>query len=246
MLDIEIDEGQNLVVIKPEGKLEKADFKRLTTLIDGYVNTHDHIPSLVIEAVNFPKWKKFGAFLAHLKFVRNAQSFVPKVALISDSKPITFMAALARHFVKARVRHFPLERREQAFAWVKTKGDHPGVFRVLDGFPNDVIAIEAEGVITAKDYEDTLKPLVAEKKKRHDKLKMLFVVGDGFQSYGADALWADAKFGLSHWADLSRLALVTDVPWMRAAVKLFGPLMPAKIRVFHKHEYEDAAEWIKH
>jgi len=245
VIKIEKFEDRNIVRVTPLGRLEKPDFKRLNTFLDEYINGHDRIPSLVIHADKFPAWKKFGAFLAHIKFVKNAQSLVPKVAIVSDKISVKIAPALIRHFVKAKVRLFPGARMEKAMDWAAAQGDHPGRFRILDGFPNDVIAVEAEGIITAQDYENTLRPLVEAKEKRHDKLKMLFVADEDFQSYTSGAMWEDTKFGLMHLSDLKKLALVSDLGWMRTAIRLFGPLMSAKVRVFHTHEFEDAAEWIK-
>ena len=72
MIKIEKFEDRNIVRVTPLGRLEKPDFKRLNTFLDEYINGHDRIPSLVIHADKFPAWKKFGAFLAHIKFVKNA------------------------------------------------------------------------------------------------------------------------------------------------------------------------------
>ncbi|MBL4855063.1 MAG: STAS/SEC14 domain-containing protein [Robiginitomaculum sp.] len=245
MIKIEKFKAKNIIRVSPLGKFEKSDFKRLNTCMDEYINSHDRVPSVVIHAEKFPRWKKFSAFLAHIKFVKNAQNFVPKVAIVSDKISVKIIPALVRHFIKAKVRLFSVAGMEEAMDWAAAPGDHPGRFRILEGFPNDVIAVEAEGIITAQDYEDTLRPLVEAKKKRHDQLKMLFVADEGFQSYTSGAMWEDTKFGLMHLSDLKKLALVSDLGWMRTAIRLFGPLMPAKVRVFHTHEYEDAAKWIK-
>lgn len=245
MLNIEILKKDNIFRIEPQGKLGKSDFKSLKSKLDSYINEHDKVPSLVIHANGFPRWKKFSALLAHVRFVRGAQSYIPKVAFVTDAKLLSVMPVLARYFVKAKVRRFEEEDMDEAMAWARAAGDHPGRYRLLKGFPNDVIAIEAEGVITAQDYEDVLVPLVAEKRKRHDKLKMLIVLDDDFQGWSAGAMWEDTKFGLKHLTDLSRIAVVSDIGWMRHAVKIFGPLMPAKVRIFPAHDFHAASEWVK-
>ena len=134
---------------------------------------------------------------------------------------------------------------EQAIKWASTTGDHPGKLELLSGLPADVIAVKLKGVISASDYTETLIPLVKEKLERHDKLKMLAVLDDDFQSYTAGALWDDTKFGLTHLTTLSKLAVVSDRGWVRKSVKFFGPLMPAHVRVFYLNDLDDAEEWIK-
>lgn len=245
MLKIDINEIENYIIIKPNGKLSEDDFAALTNAVDDYINTHDKVPSLVIQADRFPHWEKFKAFTSHLKFVKDAQKIIPKVAIVSDNKVLAVLPTLAQHFVKATVRHFPDLKMEQALEWVCAEGDHPGKISLLKGLPADVVALELEGIVTARDYEETLIPLFEEKLKVHDKLKMLAVLGDKFQSYTAGAMWDDTKFGLTHLTTLSKLAVVSDRGWVRRSVKLFGPFMPTPVRVFYMNELEDAREWIK-
>lgn len=41
-----------------------------------------------------------------------------------------------------------------------------------------------------------------------------------------------------------KLALVTNVDWIRKSAKLFGSLMPTEVMVFDVEDLEDAKEWI--
>lgn len=245
MLKIDCNEDLNTITITPTTKLAQSDFKEITETVDGYINRHDEIPSLIIHAENFPHWDSFKAFIEHLKFVKNAQSFIPNVAIVSDSKALTVLPVLARHFVKARIRHFPEMKMEEAIQWAASGEDHPGDFKLIKGLPADVIAIELEGIITAQDYENMLVPMVDKKLIEHDKIKMLVVLDDDFQSYSAGALLDDAKFGFTHLTTLSKLAIVSDMAWVRNGMKLFGPLIPTHVRSFHLNELETAKEWIK-
>ena len=245
MLTLEIRKNKNFVIASPDGKLTQEDFANFTRVIDDYINENDKVPSLVIRADAFPHWDKFKAFIAHLKFIKDAQKIIPKVAIVSDHKALVILPKITQHFVKAKVRHFPEMKIKQALKWVSTPGDHVGEMELLTGLPSDVIAVRLQGVITASDYEDTLIPLVNKKLETHDKLKMLAVLDDTFQSYTAGAMWDDTKFGLSHLTTLSKLAVVSDRGWVRRSVKLFGPLMPTHVRVFYVSELEDAREWIK-
>jgi len=245
MLDINCLKLENVIHITPHDALEKKDFETLNDVLAAYINANDKVPALLIHAHNNPDWEHFSDLWAHVKFVRQAQRYVPKVAFVSDKKLVKTLLHMAKFFVKAKVRQFPEAHFDDALVWASQTGDHPGQYRLMDGFPNDVIAIEAEGVITAQDYVDMLGPLAAEKRKRHDKLKMLIVLDEDFQSFSGGAMWEDTKFGLHYLTKLSKLALVTDIGWMRNAVKVFGPLMPAKVRVFHRQDLESASEWIK-
>jgi hypothetical protein len=57
-------------------------------------------------------------------------------------------------------------------------------------------------------------------------------------------MWDDARFGLTHLGDFSKIAVVSDIEWLRQSVKLFGPLIPAPVQVFHNTDIEDAKRWI--
>ena len=57
-------------------------------------------------------------------------------------------------------------------------------------------------------------------------------------------MWDDARFGLTHLGDFSKIAVVSDIEWLRQSVKLFGPLIPAPGQVCYKAGIEDAKHWI--
>ena len=143
------------------------------------------------------------------------------------------------------MRHFPEEKIAAAREWVRADDDHPGRFEEIEGLPSDVVALKVSGIVTSQDYRDMLVPLVEAKLKNHDKLKFLVVVDDDFISYSPEATWDDARFGFSHWADFGRIAVVTDIGWIRTATRLFAPLMPAELHIFALDEVEDAKSWIK-
>jgi hypothetical protein len=125
------------------------------------------------------------------------------------------------------------------------RGDHPGEFILIDDLPRDVVGIDARGLITSRDYEVVLLPLVETRLKEHDKLKILFVAGRYFDGYSGGAIWDDAKLGLMHLTSFSKLAIVTDLDWLRHAAKLFGPLIPAEVMVFGLEDLDDAKTWIR-
>jgi hypothetical protein len=41
-------------------------------------------------------------------------------------------------------------------------------------------------------------------------IKMLYVIGADFTGYELEALWDDSAFGVKHWHDFSRVAVVAD------------------------------------
>ena len=45
-------------------------------------------------------------------------------------------------------------------------------------------------------------------------------------------MWDDTKLGLKHLAGWEKMALVSDVEWVRAAVKVFGLAIPGRFACF--------------
>ena len=125
-----------------------------------------------------------------------------------------------------------------------TSGKTAGHFDILDGFPPDVVAIAAIGTISRANYETTLIPLVEQRIKSEGKIKLYYEIGEGFAGYTAGAMWDDAKLGMMHLASFARIAIVTDVEWIRMGVKIFAPIVPGEVSLFHLAEREAAKAWI--
>jgi hypothetical protein len=110
--------------------------------------------------------------------------------------------------------------------------------------PDDVAAFRASGEVTAADHEKVLVPAVEERLARHRKLSLLYHLGRDFTGFTAGAMLDDTRIGLKHLASWERIALVSDVPWIRHMVQVMGFVIPAKIRVFPDDALPDAKRWV--
>ncbi len=113
----------------------------------------------------------------------------------------------------------------------------------IDGLPPDVMAIEASGKVTHEDYRDTLIPK-AEAMMDKGPVRMLYVIGEDFTGFELEALWDDSAFGLGHWHDFSRIAVVTDHAWRSAMVNMFKPFFHGEARLFRLAQLPAAKDWI--
>lgn len=116
---------------------------------------------------------------------------------------------------------------------------------MIEQLPANVIGIKARGVITSQDYVDELIPTIKKKLETHEHINLLYVAGDDFRAYSAGAVWDDTRLGMMHIADFQKIALVTDISWMRKGAKVFGPLLKGRMHVFAMSELEDAKSWVK-
>jgi hypothetical protein len=242
MIDIQF--SGNVATLTPTGSLTARDVAQLSEAMDDYINRTDQVPNLVVHARQFPRWQGLHALNQHLQFVRKHQRIVKKVAVVSDTLALKAFPMVMDQLVAAKVRRFSEAKLDEAKAWAAAGDDHPGEFELLDGFPADVVAIRAKGIITSQDYRDVLNPLVAEKLKRHDRLKVLFILDADFESYSEGAVLDDVRFGFRHMSDFAKIALVTDLGWMRSATRLFAPLIKGEIKLYHCAELEEAKAWI--
>jgi len=119
-----------------------------------------------------------------------------------------------------------------------------GHFEILDGFPADVLAVSAHGRIGRESYEKTLMPAIDEAVAREGKVKLFYLLGEDYDGFTVGAAMDDARLGLFHLHDFARIAVVTDVDWIRGAAHLFGPLLEAPVHAFPLSEMDAAKTWI--
>lgn len=117
------------------------------------------------------------------------------------------------------------------------------VERIPD-LPDHVLGLKAKGMVTAHDYQSTIIPAVEALFSRQDKVRFLYYLGEDFSGFEAAAMWDDTKLGLKHLAGWERIAVVSDVEWIRAAIRVFGLAMPGHVRIFHNREFAQAVLWV--
>lgn len=110
--------------------------------------------------------------------------------------------------------------------------------------PQNVVGIEAVGHVSTADYRDVLEPAVEKALQQHDKLRLLYVLGEEFDGYSPGAAWEDTKLGISHWRAWERIAVVTDIEWIRDGVRAFAWMLPGEVKVFSVGDREDARDWV--
>ena len=118
MLKHELLADKGVLIVRPEEPLSAADFAALAAEVDPYIETHGELKGLMICAHAFPGWENVDGAVSHFKFVRDHQSKIAKVAVVSDSDILAFLPRLVSHFVSADVKHFKGDEERQALAWL--------------------------------------------------------------------------------------------------------------------------------
>ena len=115
---------------------------------------------------------------------------------------------------------------------------------LVKGLPENVVGVAAHGQVTAHDYENVLIPAVEAALGRHDKVRVYYQIGADFAGFDLGAAFADLRIGLGRLMHWERIAVVTDIGWIRDAFKVTSFLIPAQVRIFETAQAEDAKAWI--
>ncbi|MCS0503689.1 STAS/SEC14 domain-containing protein [Ancylobacter mangrovi] len=118
------------------------------------------------------------------------------------------------------------------------------MIELLEGFPPNVVAVRASGQISSKDYETVLTPKVEAAFATHGKVSVYYEVEGDTLGFEPGAMWADLRLGMGHITGWDKVAVVTDIPWLRHATEFFRFMMPAEARVFGLTEADAARTWI--
>ena len=118
------------------------------------------------------------------------------------------------------------------------------MIELLRGFPDNVVAIKCHGEVTRNDYDTVLVPAAEMALKSHDKIRLLYEAGPEFEGVDAGAVWEDFKLGMEHLTRWERIAVVTDVDWIRHTFRVFSFVIPGMAKIFRPDEQAKAREWI--
>ena len=118
------------------------------------------------------------------------------------------------------------------------------MIKQIPDLPEGVIGFDVSGEVTADDYHTVVIPAVEKAAAGGSKMKMLYHVTPDFEKYDLEAMWDDTKVGLKHLASWEKIAVVTDVGWIRSILKAFGVMMPGEVRVFDNGQLAEAKSWL--
>src|ERR1700680_592281 len=112
------------------------------------------------------------------------------------------------------------------------------MIQMVEGLPDNVVGIIAKGRVTNIDCDKILRPAMASTLKRHDKVRLYYQIGCRFPG----AAWENLRVGIEYIPQWERVAIVTDVCWVRHTVNALRFLIPGEVRVFTSNEaYEGCA-----
>jgi hypothetical protein len=104
------------------------------------------------------------------------------------------------------------------------------------------LAIQLSGKLTAEDYEEFV-PKVESIIQDKGSIRILMKMHD-FRGWEMAAGWEDTKFGMRHFGDIERLAMIGEKAWQHGMAVFCKPFTKAKIRYFDSSATAEAESWI--
>ncbi len=114
------------------------------------------------------------------------------------------------------------------------------MIELIEGLPKNVVGISVRGRVTRQECHDVLTPAVEQSLKWRDKMRLYYEINSRFPG----AAWDDLDLGIDHATRCERIAIVTDIAWVRLTVKAIRFLIPGEIRVFATIEAPEGRAWI--
>ena len=103
--------------------MESSDFERLAEKVDPFIEEKGKLNGLMIFAESFPGWNDFAALVSHLKFVKDHHQSIERVAAVTDSGFLSILPRVARHFIRAEIKHFDCRDKKHAQVWLRGIND---------------------------------------------------------------------------------------------------------------------------
>ena len=114
------------------------------------------------------------------------------------------------------------------------------MIETLSGLPANVVGIVVKGRLTQGDCSQILTPALQRSLKWHYKLRLYYEIRSRFPG----AAWEEISLGLDSAPQWERVAIVTDVAWIKHTVQALRLLMPYQIRVFAASQIPEGLAWI--
>jgi hypothetical protein len=118
------------------------------------------------------------------------------------------------------------------------------MMEIIQGLPENVVAVAASGKVTGEDYENVLIPAIEDKIQKYGKIRMLYQLGKNYTGFTYEAMWDDTKVGIWHLAAFEKIAVVSDVDWIIDAVKIFKFIIPCPVKIYRNEALPEAEAWV--
>jgi hypothetical protein len=114
------------------------------------------------------------------------------------------------------------------------------VIELIEGLPDNVVGIVAKGRVTKKDRTEVLIPAIEKALEWHHRLRLYYEIRTRYPG----AAWEEVGLGVGDRVVWERVAIVSDVAWIRHTVTALRLLIPSEVRVFVASQIPEGLAWI--
>ena len=115
--------------------------------------------------------------------------------------------------------------------------------QVKTGTPN-ILGFKLSGKLHDEDYQTFVPAMETAVAAATSKVR-LFAQFEDFHGWDLHAAWDDFKFGVKHYEDFERIALVGNKRWEEWMVFFCRPFTRATVKYFDASEVEAAWAWLR-
>ncbi len=105
-----------------------------------------------------------------------------------------------------------------------------------------IVTVHVSGKLEKADYQHFV-PEFERLVLQHGKLRVLFDMCS-FHGWEVSAAWEDFKFGMKHFSDIERLAMVGEKKWQHGMATFCKPFTKATVRYFDQADAVEARKWL--
>ena len=84
-----------------------------------HLSSHDNLTGILLSVAHFPGWENLAALIQHMRFVRDHQRRIARVALVTDNSFLKIPPEIAAHFAHPEFGVFASGDRAGAVDWLK-------------------------------------------------------------------------------------------------------------------------------
>ena len=106
-----------------------------------------------------------------------------------------------------------------------------------------IVGFKMSGKLHDEDYKTFVPEMEA--KMAGEKPVRLFAQLEDFHGWDMHAAWDDFKFGMQHYSDIERIAMVGDREWEKWMARLWKPFTRAKVKYFDAAQVDAAWAWLQ-
>ena len=118
------------------------------------------------------------------------------------------------------------------------------MIQLIDTLPEGTLGFRCSGRISGEEMQRLVIPRIEAALLDLHHIKALVVFEPEFEGLSLEAAWDDTNLGLRHWDGFERLAVVTDLGWVRHGVRAMALLLPYPVQLFALEEQDNARRWL--